>query len=500
MANDSSATTNEPDLPENFRLLEDEELILSTYTPPRRSLAKLSSLYEMTRLTNAPNSDEIGAHGPAVAAITLEESNDPTPSHQELYDVVFGRDSEQVALELIEYYPQLALTTINKLAAYQGTEYNAAKEESFGKIPHEIRDRNDPLAIKYTEELGWDWPYYGSVDSTPQFIRLIAAYCTYHDPQGNVLNDSFKHINGETHMISTAFTRAVEWLKTSVGESSLGLLEYKASIPGGLLNQSWKDSEDSYHHANGEIANHDYGIASVEVQAIAHDALIDAADLFERVLNKPNEAQDLRDLAENIKQMVKSTFWTDDKNGYFVLGLDRDKDGNYRQMKIRTSNMGHLLNSRILDGTDEETVHMRSALLRQLRSPELLSVSGIRSLASDEYRFREGAYHNGSVWIWDTHHIAKGARRHAEEPAFLEFADHLDEKILTVVNALGSYPEYVRGGDRFALNTHIIDVLDKKTNRVNRVEQPPQEVQAWTVAAILATKRRHGDRVHQMTR
>jgi hypothetical protein len=107
------------------------------------------------------------------------------------------------------------------------------------------------------------------------------------------------------------------------------------------------------------------------------------------------------------------------------------------------------------------------------------------------------------VWIWDTHNIAKGARRHGEDPAFLEFANHLDQKILTVVNALGSFPEYVRGGTTFATNEYIIDVLDTHYyNRVNRIEQPPQEIQAWTVAAILATKRRitYGAEVYRDTK
>ena len=486
-------------LPDNFWLLEGEKLISATYAPPRRSLTKLSSLREMTRLTGAPNSEEIGAHGPAIASLSLE-SDSPTPSYQELYSVVFGRDSLRVALDLIEYYPKLAETTILKLAETQGVMYNAAREEEYGRIAHEIRPPEDPIAQRITAEDGWDWPYYGSVDATPEFIRTITAYCTHHDPLGDFLATPYIDRKGETQTIATAFVRATDWLRTRINSSSLGLLEFKSDIPGGLDNQAWKDSWDSYHHENGELANHTQGLASVEVQAVAHDALHEAADLYERLFDKVDEAQDMRSMAENIKKVVKEKFWTNDKDGYFVLGLDRDDSGKYRQMKIRTSNMGHLLNSRVLDGGDEETVHMRSALLRQLRSPELLSVSGIRTLASDEVRFREGAYHNGSIWIWDTHHIAKGARRHAEEPAFLEFADHLDQKILTVVETLGSFPEYVRGGNKFEINTFIVDVLDTKYNRTNRVEQPPQEVQAWTVAAILATKRRHGDRLHLLAR
>jgi glycogen debranching enzyme len=489
--------TPSPELkpPDYFKLYEGEELIRSDRIITRRSATRLSSLRELTRLTNAPTSNDIGNHGPSIASLALAEADSPTPEYQELYSVVFGRDSLRVANDLIEYYPKLAITTIIKLTETQGTTFNAAREEEPGRIAHEIRSYDDPLAQKISAEDGWDWPYYGSVDATPEFIRLIASYCSHHDPKGEMLTTEYVDRDGNTKTIAESFSLAVDWLKTRLDDSSLGLLEFKSSIPGGLVNQAWKDSWDSYHHEDGELANHSQGIASVEVQSLTYDALYDAAEIYEKLLGKVNEAQDMRDTADNIKHVVKEKFWTNDKGGYFVLGLDQDDDGNYRQLKIRTSNMGHLLNSRLLDGTDETTVHMRSSLLRQLRSPELLSVSGIRTLASDEIRYREGAYHNGSSWIWDTHYIAKGARRHTEEPAFVEFADHLDLKILNAVETLGSFPEYVRGGDEIAVNTYIIDVLDThNNNRLNHVEQPPQEIQAWTVAAILATRRRISER------
>lgn len=478
------------ELPDDIRFLEGEVPILFEKITPRRSLKKLSSLREITRLTNSPSSNDIGNYGPALASLALESSA-PVPDDQGLYSVVFGRDSLRVALDLIEYYPKLATTTILKLAETQGTTFNAAREEEYGRIAHEIRDIEDPIAQGLTAKHGWDWPYYGSVDATPEFIRTINSYCAHYDPQGEVLKTEYIDRDGKVKTVGDALIRAVDWLKTRVNDSSLGLLEFKSSIPGGIENQAWKDSPDSYHHENGELANHNFGIASVEVQSITFEALYDAADLYERLFGKVNEAQDMRDMAENIKSVVKEKFWTNEKGGYFVLGLDQDDNRNYRQLKIRTSNMGHLLNSRLLDGNDEETVHMRSALLYQLRSPELLTVSGIRTLASDEVRFREGAYHNGTSWIWDTHHIAKGARRHGEEPAFVEFADHLDQKILNVVDVLGSFPEYVRGGNTIAVNKYKLDVIDTKNgNRINHVIQPPQEIQAWTVAAILATKHR----------
>ena len=152
--------------------------------------------------------------------------------------------------------------------------------------------------------------------------------------------------------------------------------------------------------------------------------------------------------------------------------------------------MGHTLHSRLLDGDDAEIVRKRRLVVQHMLSSEMLNVSGIRTLANDEVRFRPGAYHNGSVWLWDTHHISKGLRHHG----YTEAADDLDRKLLGVVDATKLFPEYVRGdnADVPTLNTRTVVLWDEQHQRKNQLEQPPQEVQAWTVAAILAIKKRIG--------
>ncbi len=475
------------EIPKDFHLLQGETLVHLEHVPARQRNTKPSSLRELYRLTDATQASEVGLNGPTVAALGYE--NEVTSEHQDLYNVTFGRDSLRVALDLIDYYPKLARSTITKLAETQGTAYVTAQEQEPGKIPHEIRDENDPIAHRLTKERGWAWPYYGSIDATPEFIRTLAAYVNNHQENQAFLFEAYTDGDGEPRAIHEALTDAVNWLRRRLDDSQMSFVEYQSTIPGGIENQVWKDSPDAYHHADGSIANHSDGIAALEVQTVSYDALRDAADLYEIVLQRPAEAQELRERADILARNILQKFWTDDKGGYFVLGLDYDDDGLSRQMKVRTSNMGHVLNSRLIDGDDPERTHKRAAILRQLQSPELLTTSGIRTLASDEVRYRAGAYHNGSVWIWDTHHIAKGARRHAQEPQFSAFADLLDKKIIEVANLIGGFPEYVRGGEHIAINTHIIDVNDAALGKINRVEQPPQEVQAWSVAAILVSKR-----------
>jgi glycogen debranching enzyme len=483
----------------NLQLLPGEELIsVEDYGSSARPLLRSSSLEEIYRLTAATKFSEVGLFGPSMAALPAKNSN-PADTHQGLFDAFFGRDSERVALDLIDTFPRLAATTLLKLAETQGLAYDTAREEEPGRIVHEVREEGDLIAQQLTRDRGWGWPYYGTVDATPEFIRLLSAYVERDELHKSFLFQHYKDRSGQNRIMADALSFAVDWITMRLDSNDEGLLEYKSIIPRGIENQVWKDSPDAYHHGAdepediaGTIANHDQGIASIEVQAITYDALIDAAHIYETVLNRQKDAQELRVRAERLADTIMEKFWTEDKGGYFVLGTDRGPSGELRQLKVRTSNMGHLLNSRLLDGPDERRTHMRAAILRQLTSPELLTTAGIRTLASDEPRYRDGAYHNGSVWIWDTHYIAQGARRHVSEPAFLAFANDLDSRILHAVNTLGGFPEYVRGSKELAVNTRVIDVKDSEIGKINRVEQPPQQIQAWTVTAILATERRRG--------
>lgn len=473
-------------LPEDISLLPGEKLLNVIHHEPRNFGRVPSSLEQILRLTGAQLEEEIGTRQPSIASLAFDSEG--APAHLHLFEVVFGRDSLRVAIDLISSYPELARITTMMLATLQGTEYNTSREEEPGRIVHEARDQDDPLAIELSTELGWGWPYYGSVDATPEFIRTLAAYCAVSNKNAEFLHDTFTAKNGEERTMAQALRSAVDWILMRLDSNPDGILEYKSILPQGIENQVWKDSPDAYHHSDGSLANHKAGIASIEVQTTAYDALLDAASLYDTKLGEPDTAQKLRERAENLRGTILNEFWTDDKGGYFVLGTDRDELGNLRQLKIRTSNMGHTLNSRLLEGDDPYITERRQSIVHQILSPELLCISGIRTLASDEVRFRPGAYHNGSVWLWDTHHIAKGLRRHG----YGDEADDIDRRILEVIDETRIFPEYVRGdfADKPSVNTRTINVWDETHQRINKIEQPPQEVQAWTVAAILAIKKR----------
>ncbi len=465
-------------------LLEGESLHGPIIDHPLRIFTKApSSTEQLLRLTRATRTAEIGRTGPSLAALALDDA----PEHLRLYEAVFGRDSLRVAIDLIPSYPELARSTILTLARLQGVTYNDSREEEPGRIVHEARSRFDAVGRKISRERGWGWPYYGSVDATPEFIRTLAAYIKLSEENHAFLGEQYLDRDEKEQTIAYALDMALGWIAQRRAQNNEGLIEYKSLLPLGIENQVWKDSWDAYHHSDGTLADHTQGITSIEVQVTTYDALIDAAEIFGDIFDDQQRSAALLSEAETLKQSILKHFWTDDKGGYFVLGTDRDPNGRLRQLKVRTSNMGHVLHSRLLEGDDQNIKNQRESVVTQLLSPEMHCKSGVRTLASDEYRFRPGAYHNGSVWLWDTHHIAKGLRRHQ----YTDAADMLDQGVLDVVNTTRIFPEYVRGEqDEIAINQQTVVLWDETYQRKNYIEQPPQEVQAWTVAAIRAIKAR----------
>jgi glycogen debranching enzyme len=440
-----------------------------------------SALKELEKLTGVSRASEIGDKGPAMASRAIEGREGHAALR--LYEALFGRDSIKVSAFLLDKYPKLAHTTILKLAELQGVHIDSESEEEPGRIIHECREPDDPIALEQTRKYNWGWPYYGSIDATVSYIQLVADFCEQEGAE--ILNEVYAGRDRGEHTLRESLHMAIDWLTMRLDQNKEGLLESKRSNPHGILNQVWKDSPDSYFHKDGTLANPHQGVASIEVQVSAYDALRKVALMY------PEHAADLNARAEKIKSYILDFLWTEDeRGGYFALGSDRDDQGNIRKLDIRTSNMGHVLNSDLLLGDDPQILRKRDMLIKTLFSPEMLNASGIRTLSNKEKRFRPGAYHNGSVWLWDTYQIALGLEKHKCH----KLAEELEHRTWNVVNKFHMFLEYASGGDSLEpeINTRTVDVFDEERQTLNRVEQPPQEVQAWTVAAILATKHKKG--------
>jgi len=402
------------------------------------------------------------------AAIPLLEHQDIP--EQNLYKCLFGRDSLLISDLLYGARPDLRLNVLCALASFQGKVIDPISEEEPGCIPHEVRESNDPVAIKLTKQGGWKFPYYGSVDATLIWMRQLHAEALL---KPEILDTEVSGISLWRRSLA-----ATEWILNRLSSPS-GLIESNRANPRGIENQVWKDSGDSYMHLDGTLARGD-STASVETVGEAYDALLSAIFIqgVRPSENWPTSIAELERVARSLQVSLIEKYWLGDN---FALALERDESDRSIQMKSIASNQGRLLDSKII----QEFTKYRQAIANAVTDSTLLGESGLRTLSNTHISYRPGGYHTGSAWPFDGVLVARGLLKQG----FNNESELIQNKTRVAIESSGGYPEFFRGdwptGD--LINTYIHDVrsfdINQNVERFNRVAQPPQIIQGWTVAA-----------------
>jgi glycogen debranching enzyme len=297
------------------------------------------------------------------------------------YSTPFGRDGIITAYEMLWLDPGVARGVLQFLAATQAVVDEPDRDAEVGKIIHEAR--LGEMAALGEIPFG---RYYGSVDATPLFVVLAAAYWRRTADRDAVVA-LWPHVQ-----------RALAWIDTRGDLDGDGFVEYAAHTPHGLVSQGWKDSFDAISHADGSLAPSP--IALCEVQGYVYAARRGAAELA-RVLGLADEANRLDAQADDLRARFERAFWSD-ALGTYVLALDRDK----KPCEVRASNAGHLLWSGIAEP------HHALLASEALFSPTSFSGWGIRTLDAHASRFNPISYHNGSIWPHDNALIGAGLARY----------------------------------------------------------------------------------------
>ena len=144
------------------------------------------------------------------------------------------------------------------------------------------------------------------------------------------------------------------------------------------------------------------------------------------------------------------------------------------------SNQWRLLDSEIL--ADFGTSNFVKELVNSVTDTEILGPNGIRTLGKSNPRYRPGGYHTGSSWPMDAALIVRGLlRRGARAEATV-----VATKSIRAIEKVGAYPEFFRSdeSEKLGISRFVIDVRDAQLARSNRICQPPQLLQGWTIAAF----------------
>ncbi|MBI4416476.1 MAG: hypothetical protein HY557_05790 [Euryarchaeota archaeon] len=351
------------------------------------------------------------------------------------YHTLFGRDSLIAAWQTLRIDPTITASTLRVLARYQGRKVHPRSEEEPGKILHEHR-----FDVASQAELPeWEFPYYGSVDSTPLFL---------------IVGDTYVRETGDLPLLNElwdSFASAYGWMVRFGDADRDGYLEYERKNAHGLFHQGWKDG-------SGDHLSIQPPVALVEVQGYAFSAYRAFASLAE-TRGEKSQAVEARQRAARIRGTFDRDFWIED-DGFYALGLDGAK----RPRRAVTSNPGHLLFSGLLPR--EKALRVVERLFQE----DLWTPFGVRTHATSEPDFDPFGYHLGTVWPHDNWFIYRGLRA----MGLSREAERIKAALLRAYEELGRIPElYAVTDDR---------IRDLSRGTTVTIANP---MQAWSSGALL---------------
>ena len=353
------------------------------------------------------------------------------------YSTLFGRDALISAWQTLSTDPSIAAATLRVLASYQGSRVNPKSEEEPGKILHEHRFD----AASRAELPQWDFPYYGSVDSTLLFLIVASEYLRETKDLRLVAE------------LWPSLVAAYRWMEVYGDLDGDDFVEYERKNPNGLFHQGWKDGSVDHLGIRPPVA-------LVEVQGYACAAHQAFAFLAE-ALNRKDRVEGALQAAKRIRYRLNDVFWMEDQ-GFFAIALD----GTKRLRRAITSNPGHLL----LCGAAEP--RRINPIIQRFFRDDLWTPYGVRTHATSEPDFDAMSYHQGTVWPHDNWFLYRGLLAVGRR----EEAERIRGALLLAYRELGKMPEHYA-----VVDDKLVDLSIAAPN----VGVRANPLQAWASGGLL---------------
>ena len=185
--------------------------------------------------------EDLGRNGPLLASA----------GHDSLFHCLFGRDAIRMAMDLLDDFPEVARITLLDLARLQGVMVRPRADEEPGRILHEYRAPDDPHAGRLGEA-GWEFPYFGAVDPTPQWVNLLGAYCARYGL--DLLEEPLTDRRWQAITVRDSLLAALAWIVGRIDDPiGGGYVWVCRADPTGIPTQVWEDSGDSHFHTDGTL-------------------------------------------------------------------------------------------------------------------------------------------------------------------------------------------------------------------------------------------------------
>ena len=310
------------------------------------------------------------------------------------YSTTFGRDGILTAMEYLWVDPSLGRGVLAFLAATQATDLDTSRDAEPGKILHEARQSE----MANTREIPFG-RYYGTVDATPLFLVLAAAYSSALPTRSSCAASgptSCWRCSGSTPM-ATPTRMASSNTRAAAPKAWCSKVGRIRTIPSSMPTARWRRRRSPCARYRAMSTRESW--ASLQWRGSSAKRRWRSGS--------PTRASVLR-------ERFQQAFWCEEIGSY-VIALDGEK----RQCKVASSNAGHALWSGIA------APEHAARIVAGMQGPEFFSGWGIRTIASGQARYNPMSYHNGSIWPHDNALIAAGMARYGHNDAAVQLLSSL---------------------------------------------------------------------------